>query len=46
MTCTKSLLCPECWEEMCIRDRYMGAFLSLSDVVDEEEGEIPSIFAP
>ena len=29
-----------------IINQYMGAFLSLSDVVDEEEGEIPSIFAP
>ena len=29
-----------------IIDQYMGAFLSLADIVDEEEGEIPSIFAP
>lgn len=29
-----------------IINQYMGAFLSLSDVVDEEEGEVPSIFAP
>ena len=29
-----------------IIDQYMGAFLSLADIVDEEEGEIQSIFAP
>ena len=29
-----------------IINQYMGAFLSLSEVIDEEEGEIPSIFAP
>ncbi len=27
-------------------DQYMGAFFALADIVDEEEGEIPSIFAP
>ena len=29
-----------------IINQYMGAFLGLSDIVDEEEGEVPSIFAP
>ena len=29
-----------------IINQYMGAFLSLSDIADEEEGEVPSIFAP
>ena len=29
-----------------IINQYMGAFLSLSDTDDAEEGEIPSIFAP
>ena len=29
-----------------IINQYMGAFLTLADIADEEEGEIPSIFAP
>ena len=29
-----------------IINQYMGAFLSLSETADEEEGEVPSIFAP
>ncbi len=29
-----------------IINQYMGAFLGLADITDEEEGEIPSIFAP
>ena len=29
-----------------IINQYMGAFLTLADLADEDEGEIPSIFAP
>ena len=29
-----------------IINQYMGAFIGLSNVVEDEEGEIPSIFAP
>ncbi|MDO4183175.1 MAG: DNA-directed RNA polymerase subunit alpha [Coriobacteriia bacterium] len=29
-----------------IINQYMGAFMGLSDVIEDEEGEVPSIFAP